>query len=356
MGSIGGLFGAGGGTGGTGFTTTPGVNSGQIQNSYNQVQNLINALQAQGGLQNQSQVYNQLQQIASGQGPNPAQAMLNQTTGQNVANQAALMAGQRGASSNVGLLARQAAQQGAQIQQQAAGQGATMQAQQGLNAIGQAGQMANTMAGQQIGTTTGLYNTLQNANSAYNNVQGGLANTTLQGQQGLLGGVLGGVGGALGLFRAEGGEIPESSSGYQGESKFGAFLHNMSQNMGLPNSQSLQKGLTQLGEGIGNLKKNKIPQPVQDPNLFQGPSNQTISEMNPMASKGGNVGSKLKQGGHVPGKADISGDSLKNDTVKAMLSPGEIVIPRSVVNSKDPIKGSAEFVRAILAKKGMKHA
>lgn len=77
----------------------------------------------------------QLRGIANGTGPNPAQAMLNQATGQNVANQAALMAGQRGAGANVGLIARQAGQQGAGIQQNAAGQGATMQAQQQLNAI-----------------------------------------------------------------------------------------------------------------------------------------------------------------------------------------------------------------------------
>lgn len=38
---------------------------------------------------------------------------------------------------------------------------------------------------------------------------------------------------------------------------------------------------------------------------------------------------ELLKGGSVPGKAKVAGDSKKNDTVKAMLSPGEIVIPRS---------------------------
>lgn len=99
-----------------------------------------------GGLQNvlaaQQGTAGQLQGIANGTGPNPAQAALNQSTGQNIAAQAALMAGQRGAGSNVGLLARQVAQQGAATQQQAVGQGATMQAQQQLAAI-------NAMTGQQ---------------------------------------------------------------------------------------------------------------------------------------------------------------------------------------------------------------
>lgn len=38
----------------------------------------------------------------------------------------------------------------------------------------------------------------------------------------------------------------------------------------------------------------------------------------------------MKLGGHVPGDAEVPGDSEQNDTVPAMLSPGELVIPRSV--------------------------
>lgn len=38
----------------------------------------------------------------------------------------------------------------------------------------------------------------------------------------------------------------------------------------------------------------------------------------------------MKLGGHVSGKARVAGDSEENDTVPAMLSPGELVIPRSV--------------------------
>lgn len=97
------------------------------------------------GLQNiaghQQELADQYQNVANGTGPNPAQAALNNATSQNVANQAALMAGQRGAGSNVGLMARQAAQQGAATQQQAVGQSAEMQAQQQLAGMqGLAGQ------------------------------------------------------------------------------------------------------------------------------------------------------------------------------------------------------------------------
>lgn len=38
----------------------------------------------------------------------------------------------------------------------------------------------------------------------------------------------------------------------------------------------------------------------------------------------------MKMGGHVPGEPTVEGDSAQNDTVPAMLSPGELVIPRSV--------------------------
>src|ERR1700679_261280 len=118
MSNISGLVGTAGGFKGTGVSgPNTAVSQGQIDQSYQQNQQ---ALQGQNGLGNQSQVYGQLQGVANGTGPNPAQAQLAQATGANTANQAALMAGQRGSAANVGLLARQAAQQGAANQQAAA--------------------------------------------------------------------------------------------------------------------------------------------------------------------------------------------------------------------------------------------
>jgi len=49
-------------------------------------------------------------------------------------------------------------------------------------------------------------------------------------------------------------------------------------------------------------------------------------------------------------------DNKKNDVVPAMLSPGEIVIPRSIVNSPNPPAAAAEFVQALLANKDKKNA
>ena len=61
--------------------------------------------------------------------------------------------------------------------------------------------------------------------------------------------------------------------------------------------------------------------------------------------------SLMKQGGRVPGKAAVAGDSYKNDIVDAKLSPGEIVIPRSIVNHPNAPEMAAKFVRDTLSKK-----
>lgn len=194
-----------------------------------QQQNLLVSLQGQNGIQNQSSVFNQLQGVANGTGPNPAQAQLAQATGANTANQAALMAGQRGSGANAGLIARQAAQQGAQNQQNAAGQAATMQANQSLNAMNQLAGVAGQQVGQQqqaTGAITGAQQTEQqnllnsiaqqnNANvgmqSNVNSSNAGLAQTQMAGQHSLLGNITGGIGSALGL--AKGGMIPHMAGG-----------------------------------------------------------------------------------------------------------------------------------------------
>lgn len=163
----------------------PGTNAGQLNAAYQGAQNGINA---QVGLANQFQpgvaqgvgtqgaLSGQLAQRAAGQGPNPAQAALAQSTGQNIAATNAAIAGARGSNNNVGLLARQGAQTGAGIQQQAVGQAATLQAQQQIAAQQQQAQLAAQQVGQGTGAVTTLnqeqqneQNILQGANTAANN-------------------------------------------------------------------------------------------------------------------------------------------------------------------------------------------
>jgi hypothetical protein len=68
---------------------------------------------------------------------------------------------------------------------------------------------------------------------------------------------------------------------------------------------------------------------------------------------GGTVKS-MKEGGKVPGQPEVPGDSPKNDTVPAMLSPGEVVIPRSKVNDEEEFDKFMKEVRMQnMAKGGM---
>lgn len=353
MGTITGALGLGGGAGGTGFAgpqmadiKNP-VSQEQINASYQGVQGslgaqqrLLDAINAQQGIQKQSDVYNQFQNVAAGRGPNPAQAMLNQATGANVANQAALMASQRGAGANVGLMARQAAQAGAGIQQNAAGQGATMQAQQSMNAMQAAGNMANQQAAQQIGGTENLTNaqlnqqgallgaqnaynqSLVGAQSSVNSANAGLAGQVMQNQGKMLGGIGNAVGAGLnmaipGLKMAEGGAVPAGPRSFVGQ-----HLHKMAQG-GDVNAVVSPGEIYLPPEGVSEVARGASP---------------------------------FKVGEVIPGKPKVGGakNSYANDTVPKKLESGGIVVPRSETKSKNPEKNSRKFVEAVLAKRKVK--
>lgn len=328
-----------------------------------------NPLAKQNDVFNQQQMLaHQLQGVANGVGPNPALAQLNQATGQNVNQQAALMASQRGAGANAGLLARQAAMQGGNIQQQAAGQAATMQAQQqmaGMQALqsqqGQMAGLANTQAGQ-LGQAVGGYNqaaqseqqNLLNALAQYNNANVAMqsnvnsANAGIaQGQIGMQSGIMGTLGGlgAAAMLMADGGMVKKFSDGgiasgpqsFQGKFLFGTAPNLMESNFN--NTLGMAKSMS-----------NKFPKSPD------GNSNNVVGGMAEGFKSGGPVvGEQLaSQGKLVPGDAKVKGDNLKNDVVPAMLSPGEIVIPRSITSSKDPINNAAAFVAQVLARNGMR--
>lgn len=485
IGALGGPLGLNGGAAGSGFAAPTqtdiqqGVNQDQINsaneqsnNSLEQQNNLLNALKGANGIQNQSSVYSQLADVAAGQGPNPAQAMLNQQTGKNVANQAALMAGQRGAGANVGLMARQAANQGAATQQQAVGQGATMQANQSLGALGQMGGIANTQVSNQIGQTNAAASARQaqqanllNAMGAYNNAKVGMqsnvnqGNTALAGQEmqqgeSAVGGMMKGGGSSMfaamgadggtvsedddgspaidppksegsganfgqfsssvsggapistgsyvmpnsvmssakgGMIMADGGEVAKTP-----QSEFGQFLSSVSGggsistgNYTMPNSV-MQSGGGDSSSPAPKKKKDSEGSGTSSGyetlkgsgNLGQGPTSPRSSSgigsftsgvsgaAGPAYGKGGMVdvvvspGEKIvapdnvkkAAGGKVhaktvPGKANVPGDSLKNDTVKTKLPAGSVVVPRT--KSKDQ-KSTISFVQATLAKRGRK--
>ncbi len=420
-----------------------GTNAAQLNDAYTGAQagltgvnNLAQTLtpQAQAAANQQAALAKQLQDQANGVGPNPAQTQLATATGANVANTAATMAGARGASSNVGLIARQAAEQGAGTQQQAAGQAATLGAQQQIAAqqelgnlsaqqISQTGQAVNNQSASQQAeqnilqqANTATNNNAVNMQSNINNVNAGVA----AGNQGMAGKIIGGIAGAASSLFAKGGEVAHYDGGGQvappdpqkardmsagatkggslsdmwegitnpkwakggeigaspltvqpsiGTGSAGSFVGNWLQNGGqspassapqlaaLPGPQDLSP-LWETEEGEDKEEKPK-------PTLAGGPMDQggQQGDGTMMAAKGGAVckscGGLMEHGGKVKAKkpdqkAVKKGNSYSNDRIPAMLSQGEIVLPRSVTQSSDPVSNAAKFVQATLAKKGLK--
>jgi len=354
--------------------------------ALDQQQAFLNALQSQGGITNQSNVFNQQQALANqlglqaqGEGPNPALAQLANTTGQNVAAQAALMAGQRGSAANPGLIARQAGMQGANIQQQAVGQGALMRAQQQLaaqqllqgqqNAMqGVAGNQIQNLGGATMGLAQGnLANQQQllNAMAAYNNARvsnagstnaanAGMASGAQRGQQDFVGGLAKSGADIVGKFlgtpdkKPEGNDAPPVTTGYNG-----GLVHSYADGGEVGFAERFLKGWANDDQSA------PAPAPMMAAPIAAAPQS-------PMKSAGSSIGDTLgkaastigslflNQGAVVPGKAKVSGDSLKNDKVPALLSPKEIVLPRSVTLDPNAPDKAKAFVEAILAKQSMK--
>ena len=370
-------------------TNVAGVNS--------QQQDFLNALAAQGGAANQSSVFNQqqalanqMQGVAAGTGPNPAQAALNQATGANIASQGALMAGQRGSGANAGLMARQIAQQGANTQQQAVGQGATLQAQQqiaGMNALqGQQGAMAqnaqNMVANQANVGQNLAQNNLTNQGQLLSNLQANNANSTTiaagnqQGQQNMMGGLMGAAGSML--MMADGGVVNSGVAKVDEPTSFvGKFMKPGS--TGVPGmtkapndtrpllTQGTQQFATGLGKGLSKLFAPSAPasnagamlspktgDQVQMANGGKVPVKVSPGEgyLPPHKAKAVAKGQldPMKAAQKIPGKAKVKGDSLKNDTVNRNLEEGGVVIPRTVMESEDPAREAAAFVAAHLAR------
>lgn len=74
----------------------------------------------------------------------------------------------------------------------------------------------------------------------------------------------------------------------------------------------------------------------------------TIPYVGGAMGQSGGGGKGMAYGGAV--------DSPQNDTVPAMLSPGEIVLPRSVTMAADPVSAAAQFVAMVKAGKGPENA
>lgn len=315
---------------------------------FNQQQALANQLAGANAVGGQTQLAQQLQAQAQGGGPNPAAAMLANQTAANTANQAALMASQRGAGANAGLLARNAAMVGAQNQQNAIGQGAVMQANQQLAAQN----ALQNLYGSQLSAQQNQQNMLgglagqqaQNYASALQNF-----NAAAQGNQGqLLSGVQGQNQNLVNLTNAQTGAQGQIAA--QNNAASNQFMGNMlgagAQAIGTGLSQAISPAQKKWDGGVILPDHFQSVADIYHTDRFKAPSLQDMAQM----YGGGRV--NMVEGGKVPGKAKMKGDHPENDTVPAKLSPGEVVLPKSVMESQDPVSAAAQFVAAIQKKKG----
>ncbi len=339
------------------------------------------------GLQGQQNLAGQLQNQANGQGPNPAQALFNQNTNQAIRQNAGLVASQKGL--NAGQAARYAGQNAAMMQGQTAGNAAALNAQQQLGAQSELGN---------------VYNSMNSATNEQSNVNSGMARNNANNTANTIGGIGSGLMG-MASFLAEGGPVPQptptptpiesaqasmrnafhyDSGGMAGYPPMGVGGWVASQLMGMGNGGNYQSEMsTDQGPMAANVNPNQISGMFK--HGAQSPIGSTITPATAdggLESAGGGLGSVIadspgiamaaargglikhmekfkkpvvmkESGGGVPGKAKVKGDSYSNDTVPAVLSPGEVVITRSVMQSSDPSGNAARFVSAVMAKKKM---
>lgn len=297
---------------------TPQVHQQNLQDQINYMWGNANTVYGQ-----QQGLAQQLLAQSQGQGPNPALAQLNQATGQNVAQQGALAASQRGAGANPALIARQAAQAGAGAQQQAVGQAATLQAQQQLAAQQQLGQQQANMANQQLQGQSIIQGAQAAQNTANVNAQLGAGSINSQNQNAVTGGLLGAGGSALAALLNKGGEVKTMADGGSVNDSIGIAQYDT------PAAPKTDAGAASTSGGMAGIGR-----------VLAG------------LSQGGKVNfGQMLAGGNVPGKAEIKGDSKKNDVVPTLLSPGEIVLPRSVTQSPNMEAKAVEFLKHLRVQK-----
>jgi hypothetical protein len=322
-----------------------------------------------------------LQQQMNGNGPNPAQTQYQQNVQNNVANAQGLINSQRGL--NPALAARMGSNAASAANQQAAMQSSLLNQQQQLGATQNLGNLYGQMQQGNIGQQA-LYT---QAHQGAMQTNAAVANANQQAAQGIVGGLLNSAGPALGVL-AHGGMVKGYADGgmtddpqamnyssmtepasNRPQSQAGKFLKGFD-SMGNTNAGNVSPVLTQgfgslgamganpaLSAAISGSKRKPMSMPLlSDPKSLSavGGAAEFGPEMAMVAAHGGRVPVNFKPGGKVPGKAAVKGDSFKNDTVPAIVSPGEIVLPRSITMSNDAPERAKKFVAAILAKRSMR--
>lgn len=329
------------------------VNTGNYQNVVNPANMSSGDIQAQ-----QQQFANALQGQMNGTGPSAAAQMLQNQSSQNAAATNAQAAGSRGI--NAGLAQRNALEANTTANQNAGQTAALARTQEQLGATQMLGGQLNTMQDQyqrgQLGSAQ--LNTAINQGNASNNAA-------------ISGGVLSGISSAITPpSMSRGGMVRKMATG-------GPVLPLGGVSDAAGNgAAALAKGFGDLGTAAHQAASPWSSKPAQndsainsamsssggggagiggDATLGSGIDSATSTVGVDGAAAGGGAGDMLgmaamlaSRGAMVPGKAKVPGDSKKNDTVPAILSPGEIVIPRS--HASDPEKAK-KFVEQEIAKR-----
>lgn len=360
------------------------------QNTY-QAGNPYDPSTLSSAVGNTNQVYGQEQGLgtqlaaeAAGTGPNPAAQLTENAMQQNTASANAVAQSQRGV--NPGLAARDASMASTNANQVAAGQGAALAQQQQVTATGEEAGLLG-QEGQQQQTQQSLYN---NANEYAQGINSSVSQNNANSVNKTGGGILGGVSAGISSLFAKGGFVSRYADGG------GVQLPNVAL-PNLSNASALAAPATPLftmpkksGAGGGTAggvasddSVNAYTSGQQDtdnaadfgpqlPAAGAGPMAGGSSLLEAAAlSKGGpvsHIGNMLKSGKFSPKlaarggdvkattpsqKATVPGNSFKNDKIPTLLSQGEEVLPRNVMQSKDPVKAAADFVRAEMAKRGL---
>lgn len=376
-----------------------------------QWQQLSQQLQAQAAGQGPSLAQLQLQQatqqqqaqaagaIASQRGINPAMAarLISQNQAQ-LGQQAAGQSAQLRMAEQMGARQQLAGVLGAQQSGALGMLGTAGQLQQGQNAA----RIQNSLGTQALNQQTAAQNAQMNLGAQQ--INAGVQGQNAQTNAGIVGGLMQGGGAAL-AFLNRGGAVPQRMADGGGVSGLESVPWYGIPDFGGAGGKALQQGFGDLGAGISKAmgkKKdaggnaNAFPnspmmdaQPMGSPYASPWPGADAL--LTPAMARGGEVGpterpgpsshlgrflaghqasastkphveamAKLEKGGvldyrsggELPGRAQVHGDSPKNDTVPIMGSPGEIMLPRSVTEAPDAPDRAAEFVRRLQRRSG----
>ncbi len=343
-------------------TINPGTNQAQLNQAYSGVQGALGQNQSVAntlapgvaeGANAENVLAGQFADQAAGRGPNPAQAELNQATGQNIAQTAALLASQRGAGGNAGLLGEQAARMGSNVQQQAVGQGATLQAQQQIAGQQAGANLAATRINQGQNAVQGIsqqqqneQNILESANTAANNAgvtaQGSLNNTNAQiagsnaaGRGKLLGGLASAgaaaipiIGPALGGLFAHGGLVKMDRGGNvlskEDRDKISDEHFALpSRRYPIHDKEHARNALARVSQYGTPSEKARVKAAVMKmyPEIMGQESHERSS------SRGTVMVQKKAEGGPIeaPSRSDAQGDASKCQTIRSNTGWGAIV-------------------------------